>query len=216
MATNNVINNVVALQGLYVALGGDAADVANITTIAEMLTALSTVAAAAASELPVVTDTDNGDVLTVVEGKWAKAAAPVELPAVTADDNNDVLTVVEGVWAKATPASGIEYFDVTFTPGSTGSSGTSGTFDKTKGEILNAHRNGKLIRVNFVGSNDTTLLIFAGTWGASASSADQHMTFASFSSDEYGVYVTTLSFRVGTGSSAPDQIQWRTMSSIVS
>lgn len=41
------------------------------------------------------------------------------LPAVTAEDNGDVLTVVEGAWAKAAPASGgnamiIDYNAVTF------------------------------------------------------------------------------------------------------
>lgn len=68
-----MINTVGALQGLYVALGGELSDVANITTIPEMLTAISTVAAAAASELPAVKSADNGKVLTVVNGKWAKA-----------------------------------------------------------------------------------------------------------------------------------------------
>ena len=56
------------------------------------------------SELPEVTSSDNGDVLMVVEGVWAKADPPTELPAVTSSDNGDVLTVVEGVWAKAAPA----------------------------------------------------------------------------------------------------------------
>lgn len=66
--------NIEALRGLYVALGGDVADVADITTLPEMLMQISTVAAAAASELPPVEAADNGDVLTVVNGKWAKAA----------------------------------------------------------------------------------------------------------------------------------------------
>lgn len=57
------------------------------------------------AELPAVTAADNGDVLTVVEGAWAKAEPTAELPAVTATDNGDVLTVVEGSWAKAEPAS---------------------------------------------------------------------------------------------------------------
>lgn len=67
-----MINTVEALQGLYVALGGELSNVANITTIPEMLTAISSVAAAAASELPVVTASDNGKVLGVVNGAWAK------------------------------------------------------------------------------------------------------------------------------------------------
>lgn len=68
-----MINTIEALQGLYVALGGDLADVANITTIPGMLLAISEVAAAAASELPAVKSADNGKVLTVVSGKWDKA-----------------------------------------------------------------------------------------------------------------------------------------------
>lgn len=56
--------------------------------------------------LPEVTNDDNGDVLAVVSGAWAKSAAPSSLPAVTRDDNGDVLTVVEGAWAKAAPSGG--------------------------------------------------------------------------------------------------------------
>lgn len=97
-----MINTIEALQGLYVALGGDITDVANVTTIPEMLTAISTVAAAAAGELPAVGKSDNGDVLTVVNGKWAKAAPAAELPAVTAANNGAVLKVIDGAWAIGT------------------------------------------------------------------------------------------------------------------
>lgn len=70
-----------ALRNLYVAFGGTAADVANITTIADMINAIATQAtavteAANAKELPSVTASDNNKVLTVVSGKWAKAALP--------------------------------------------------------------------------------------------------------------------------------------------
>lgn len=51
--------------------------------------------------MPAVSADDNGKLMTVVEGAWAKAAAPVELPTVSADDNGKVLMVVEGVWAAA-------------------------------------------------------------------------------------------------------------------
>lgn len=96
-------NNITALQGLYVALGGTLADVANITTIPEMINAIATVVpSGAGASLPAVTDADNGKLLTVVDGEWAKADAPKELPDVTTADNGSVLKVVSGAWDKAT------------------------------------------------------------------------------------------------------------------
>ena len=88
-----MINTVESLRGLYVALGGDIAEVANLTTIPELLTEISTVAKAAATELPAVKAADNGKVLTVVNSKWAKANLPTELPAATAADSGKSLTV---------------------------------------------------------------------------------------------------------------------------
>lgn len=67
-----MIKTVDALKTLYVALGGDASDVADITLIPDMITAIATVAATAtAPELPAVTAADNGSVLKVADGKWA-------------------------------------------------------------------------------------------------------------------------------------------------
>jgi len=67
-------NNITALQGLYVVLGGDADDVANITTIPDMINAIATVATGVVgATLPAVTAEDNGKVLTVVDGAWAAA-----------------------------------------------------------------------------------------------------------------------------------------------
>ena len=70
-----------ALKAVYVALGGTASDVADVVIIPDMINAIATVAgtvatAATTAELPKVTSTDNGKVLTVVSGKWAKAALP--------------------------------------------------------------------------------------------------------------------------------------------
>lgn len=70
-----------ALKALYVALGGTAADVANIVLIPDMINAIATVAGSVATaantkELPSVSSSDNGNVLTVVSGKWQKAALP--------------------------------------------------------------------------------------------------------------------------------------------
>lgn len=68
-----------ALQNLYVALGGTAADVADITLIPDMINAIATQAAAAtAAELPAVTTSNNGQVLTVDGGKWKAKALPTQ------------------------------------------------------------------------------------------------------------------------------------------
>ena len=67
----------------------------------EWVKAIAKEAASGASSLPEVSATDNGDVLTVVSGEWAKAAPATELPAVTGSNNGMVLTVVEGVWSAA-------------------------------------------------------------------------------------------------------------------
>ena len=68
-----------ALKALYVALGGTASDVVDVTLIPDMINAIATVMPTAiAAELPKVSSSDNGKVLTVVSGKWAKAALPTE------------------------------------------------------------------------------------------------------------------------------------------
>lgn len=69
------MTNVDALKNLYVALGGDADDF-TATTNAEAIEAIASVVPDAfASVLPAVTAEDNGDILKVVEGKWAKASS---------------------------------------------------------------------------------------------------------------------------------------------
>jgi ribulose-5-phosphate 4-epimerase/fuculose-1-phosphate aldolase len=70
------MTNVDALKNLYVALGGSADDVADITLTADMIAKIATIAPSAGVELPTVTTENNGQVLTVVQGKWAAAALP--------------------------------------------------------------------------------------------------------------------------------------------
>lgn len=85
------------------------------------VTILKKVSEPSGGELPEVTAADNGDVLTVVEGAWAKAEAPTELPSVSSDDNGDVLMVVNGAWAKASLPENLKptyEFGFTVTPGS--------------------------------------------------------------------------------------------------
>lgn len=64
-------NNVDALKALYVALGGDADDVADISLISEMIKAIATVVPASSALLPTVTAANDGDILKVVDGAWA-------------------------------------------------------------------------------------------------------------------------------------------------
>lgn len=63
-----------ALRAVYAALGGTAADVADLVTTPEILDKLAALLAAGEiAVLPTVTAADNGDVLTVVDGAWAAA-----------------------------------------------------------------------------------------------------------------------------------------------
>lgn len=121
--------NVQALKGLYAALNGDPKDVENMATSSEVITAMQDVAAAAATELPVVKKVDEGKVLTVNgNGKWSAALpeSPIddteasetktyssskieslipanELPTVTSSDNGKVLRVASGHWTTGNP-----------------------------------------------------------------------------------------------------------------
>lgn len=63
-----------ALFDLYEALGGDVDEISTLQTIPEVLEEISEVAGSTI-ELPGVSASDNGKVLTVVDGKWAKAEA---------------------------------------------------------------------------------------------------------------------------------------------
>ena len=97
------MTNLEQLKAIYVALGGTAADVAGLTNNAEVLAQIAVQAAVAISgacELPTVTKSDEGKVLTVDnKGKWIAALPASQLPAVTATDNGSVLKVVDGEWA---------------------------------------------------------------------------------------------------------------------
>lgn len=61
-----------ALKELYVALGGDADDVANIVYIPDMILAIATVAEKIQG-LPEVDAEDNGKIMKVVSGEWELA-----------------------------------------------------------------------------------------------------------------------------------------------
>lgn len=69
------MTNVEALKKVYVALGGDADDFTATTNPEAIDLIASVVSAAVAPELPAVTSEDNGDILKVVDGAWAKASS---------------------------------------------------------------------------------------------------------------------------------------------
>ena len=95
------------IKRLIVAFGGAQSDASipgrRIDRLLDQLA--DAMEASGLSTLPSVTAADNGAVLGVSGGKWAKVTLPKELPAVTADDNGSVLTVSDGAWAAVAPES---------------------------------------------------------------------------------------------------------------
>ena len=92
----NIVNS---LKKLYTSLGGNADTVKDVQTAPDMVDALADIAASTI-ELPAVDAEDNGKVLKVANGKWAKGTDN-SLPEVTTEDAGDVLTVnAEGAWVK--------------------------------------------------------------------------------------------------------------------
>lgn len=81
-------NNMIALQNLYVALGGSLTDtyediangipVSDYTIKPEIIEAISKKVPSGSASLPSVTAADNGKVLKVVDGAWAVAEDAVE------------------------------------------------------------------------------------------------------------------------------------------
>jgi hypothetical protein len=73
------MDNVTALKALYVALGGSADTVKNMSVSADIIYAMSQLNIAAAAELPSVSKTDEGKVLKVdSNGKWAVGTDNIE------------------------------------------------------------------------------------------------------------------------------------------
>lgn len=71
-----------ALKNLYVALGGEEADVENLTITPDVINAIAqlNLSISGGGELPEVTAADNGKVLTVVNGAWAAVAPETTTP----------------------------------------------------------------------------------------------------------------------------------------
>lgn len=98
-----------ALKWIYASLGGDITDLAavdDITVILNAIADLDTVQKIkSATELPDVSDVDDGDVLTVVDGEWAKAepsGGGSSLPSVSSTDVGKVMRVQNGATATVT------------------------------------------------------------------------------------------------------------------
>lgn len=106
--------------------------------------------ASALSELSDVnlTSPSDGQVLHYDGTEWINATPVAELPVVTSDDNGDVLTVVEGAWAKASAGGGgNNNFIVTFSHDEHDEVEDI-VADKTYAEILEAMQSGKTIYAN--------------------------------------------------------------------
>lgn len=159
------MNTVEALKELYKSFGGkltdtydDIADgipVGNYSVIPDCFAALAEIAGGSI-ELPVVTQADAGDVLTVGEdGKWTNEEPAKELPTVTSEDAGDVLTVnAAGAWTNAEPTK--ELPSVTASDNGSVLSVIGGAWAKTsynlvfKDIILNTDANGKIQSSEFV------------------------------------------------------------------
>lgn len=72
------MSNVQALKALYVALGGSAADVADLDQNADVINAIATLISAGGGMLPAVTASENGKILKVVDGEWDLADDAIE------------------------------------------------------------------------------------------------------------------------------------------
>jgi hypothetical protein len=76
-----------ALKDYYVEIGGTATDVENVTTIPDMINAIT--AMGGGSSLPEVTAEDNGDVLMVVDGAWNKATPNADIVVINTNSANE-------------------------------------------------------------------------------------------------------------------------------
>ena len=103
------------------------------------------------SPLPAVTSSDNGKVLGVADGAWAKLGGGGSLPPVTEADNGKVLAVEDGAWAASEQG---KKFIVTLTPTALD---YSGTMDKTPEEISAAYEDGMEIVFRVTGVPSGTL-----------------------------------------------------------
>lgn len=99
--SNKTINQ--ALTDLYLGLGGDSKELEDNTKVSDYIEDLEGAIKGASSSL--IDDSEASEDTTYSSSK-IEAILPDGLPEVTSSDNGDVLTVVQGAWAKATPSGG--------------------------------------------------------------------------------------------------------------
>lgn len=94
-----------ALKNLVTAFGGTS----TAKTASEAIEDVATAVEASSGGLPEVSSTDNGDILKVVGGEWAKAEEKTELPSMSGVADGNVLSVDDGSAVWATPASPVVF-----------------------------------------------------------------------------------------------------------
>lgn len=106
--------NIVKNSRLYKFLRKIAGDDISITPASILEDCLDDIADTMADNaLPSVSSVDNGKILKVTEGAWAKGDAPTELPEVTGSDNGLALVVKNGAWDKGGPVQTIDMNEFT-------------------------------------------------------------------------------------------------------
>ena len=191
------------LKELYTSMGGTAHDVAGVSTIPDMLAALAEIAGTTI-ELPAVSSTDNGDVLTVVSGKWAKADLPKELPE--SATSGQVLTYNGSAWGAANVPTNIETVNALSSGQFTSLTSPASTisldgWDNSKNDALFAAAEaGKLIVANVIEKMSETGRQFHGKMLLEYTGDNLIGTLGY--SDMSHIYILRLFFQKNTAASA--------------
>lgn len=167
-----------ALKWIYASLGGDISDLAAVDDITVILNAIAK--------------------LDTVQ----KIKSATELPSVTDDDDGDVLTVVEGAWAKAAPGGGSDLpadpsTDGTYTLQNTVSSG-SGTLAWGAGNIIVVHDNETLDKTwqeihDYLAAGKVVISVFDELGAGETGEVIQYVfTRANFEQDVYKLFAISV------------------------
>lgn len=141
-----------ALQDLYVKLGGQLTD--TYSGIADGIKV------GLYKRIP--------DIIEAVKEK-ASGGGDAGLPEVTAADNGDVLTVVEGAWAKASPSGGSGVLNVGFSVSFEDPSNPVYSCDTSFADIAAAYASGKQVGATLGGWQALHCAFFADELGGSFS-----------------------------------------------